>query len=306
MKVLFVSSGNSEFGISPIIKNQGESLKQNGIDLDYFTIKGKGIKGYLKNIAILKKYLKTHHYDIIHAHYSFSAMVASLAGAAPLIVSFMGSDVQANIFWKLMIRLFSNVSWCKTIVKSSRMKNDIGISNVVVIPNGVDLGRFKVIEKDVAKRKIGYNNKRHIIFVSDPDRYEKNYQLAKSSFDLLKHDNIELDTIYNIINDLMPYYYCGADLLLLTSLWEGSPNVIKEAMACNLPIVSTDVGDVKEIIGDTEGCFICSYDPKDVAEKIKMALEFGKRTNGRERIKKLDLDSDSIAKKIIIVYEEVV
>jgi len=306
MKVLFVSSGNSEFGISPIIKNQGESLRKNGIDLDYFTIKGKGIKGYLKNIAILKKYLKTHHYDIIHAHYSFSAMVASLAGAAPLIVSFMGSDVQANIFWKLMIRLFSNVSWCKTIVKSSRMKNDIGISNVVVIPNGVDLGRFKVIEKDVAKRKIGYNNKRHIIFVSDPDRYEKNYQLAKSSFDLLKHDNIELDTIYNIINDLMPYYYCGADLLLLTSLWEGSPNVIKEAMACNLPIVSTDVGDVKEIIGDTEGCFICSYDPKDVAEKIKMALEFGKRTNGRERIKKLDLDSDSIAKKIIIVYEEVV
>jgi len=306
MKVLFVSSGNSEFGISPIIKNQGESLRKNGIDLDYFTIKGKGIKGYLKNIAILKKYLKTHHYDIIHAHYSFSAMVASLAGAAPLIVSFMGSDVQANIFWKLMIRLFSNVSWCKTIVKSSRMKNDIGISNVVVIPNGVDLGRFKVIEKDVAKRKIGYNNKRHIIFVSDPDRYEKNYQLAKSSFDLLKHDNIELNTIYNINNDLMPYYYYGADLLLLTSLWEGSPNVIKEAMACNLPIVSTNVGDVKEILGATKGCYICSYDPKDVANKIKMALEFGKRTNGRERIKKLGLDSESIAMEIIKLYKNVI
>lgn len=87
MKVLFISSGNSEFGISPIVKNQGESLKQNGIDLDYFTIKGKGIKGYLKNIPILKKYLKNHNYDIIHAHYSLLTIVASLLGAKLLFVS---------------------------------------------------------------------------------------------------------------------------------------------------------------------------------------------------------------------------
>lgn len=97
MKVLFVSSGNSEFGISPIIKNQGESLKQNGIDLYYFTIKGKGIKGYLKNIPILKKYLKNHNYDIIHAHYSLSAIVATLSGAKPLVVSLMGSDIYGNV-----------------------------------------------------------------------------------------------------------------------------------------------------------------------------------------------------------------
>jgi hypothetical protein len=97
MKVLFVSSGNSEFGISPIVKNQGESLKQNGIDLDYFTIKGKGIKGYLKNIPILKKYLKYHNYDIIHAHYSLLAIVATLSGAKPLVVSLMGSDIYGNV-----------------------------------------------------------------------------------------------------------------------------------------------------------------------------------------------------------------
>jgi len=71
MKVLFVSSGNSKFGISPIIRNQDESLKKNGIGIEYFTIKGKGINGYLKNIPILKKDLKPYHYDIIHAHYSF-------------------------------------------------------------------------------------------------------------------------------------------------------------------------------------------------------------------------------------------
>jgi len=98
MKVLFVSSGNSEFGISPIVKNQGESLKQNGIDLYYFTIKGKGINGYLKNIPILKKYLKTHHYDVIHAHYSFCGWVSKLTlTKIPVIVSLMGSDTYGNV-----------------------------------------------------------------------------------------------------------------------------------------------------------------------------------------------------------------
>ena len=98
-------------------------------------------------------------------------------------------------------------------------------------------------------------------------------------------------------------YLNAADALVLTSLWEGSPNVIKEAMACNLPIVSTDVGDVKEVIGDTEGCYITSYEPSDVAGKIKLALDFGKRTNGREKIKHLEINT--IAKRIIDVYNEV-
>jgi teichuronic acid biosynthesis glycosyltransferase TuaC len=92
-------------------------------------------------------------------------------------------------------------------------------------------------------------------------------------------------------------------VVLLTSLWEGSPNVIKEAMACNTPIVSTDVGDVKEIIGKTEGCFITSFDPEDVSDKIKKALEFGKRTTGREDIK--HLESGVVAKRIIAIYKNV-
>jgi len=76
LKILFVSSGNSEAGISPIVKNQGESLRRDGIDIDYFTIKRKGIKGYLSNIFSLKKYLKINQYDIIHSHFFLSSFVA--------------------------------------------------------------------------------------------------------------------------------------------------------------------------------------------------------------------------------------
>ena len=100
MRVLFVSSGNSVKGISPIIKNQGDSLVDMGVDLTYFTIKGKGFKGYSNSVFKLKKVLNKNEYDIIHAHYSLSAIVASFAGAKPLVVSLMGSDVKHNNYYK--------------------------------------------------------------------------------------------------------------------------------------------------------------------------------------------------------------
>ena len=104
----------------------------------------------------------------------------------------------------------------------------------------------------------------------------------------------------------MPLYLNASDLLLSTSLWEGSPNVIKEAMACNCPIVTTNVGDVKWLLDGVEGCLITTNDPKDVADKIKKALNFKGRTKGRDKLISLGLDSEHIAKKIIKVYEEVI
>jgi len=304
MKVLFVSSGNSEFGISPTVKAQGESLKKNGIEIEYFLIKGKGIYGYHKNILPLRKYLKNDNFDIIHSHYSLSAYVASLAGSKPLVVSLMGSDVQKNLFGCMILKLFNLIFWNSLIVKSNSMKERVGIEKCFIIPNGVDFEKFKEIDKKIAKEKIGFDpNKKHIIFVANPDRYEKNFKLSKEAFNLLDDKSVELNVVCDVTHEMIPYYYYAADVLLLTSLWEGSPNVIKEAMACNCPIVSTDVGDVKEVIGNTGGCYVTSFDPKDVANKIKKALAFEKRTNGRENIE--HSDSNIIAKKIIKIYEHV-
>ena len=121
---------------------------------------------------------------------------------------------------------------------------------------------------------------------------------------LQKINDVELLTPFPIPAKDVPLYLNLADVLVVTSFEEGSPNVIKEAMACNCPIVSTDVGDVKEVIGNTRGCYITSLDPGDVAEKILLALEFDNRTNGRNNIRYLELNV--IAEKIIKVYESVV
>lgn len=306
MKVLFVSSGNINEGISPIIKNQGESLKANGVTLEYFAIEGKGFKGYFKNIFKLSKFLKPKDYDIVHAHYSLSGMVAALSGAKSLVVSLMGSDIhnQSGGIWRVIIRLFQRFRSQATIVKSQRMKDKINLPQTHVIPNGVDLNHFKPIDQKQARKRVGFDPfKKMVIFVANPNRYEKNFSLAQKAYTYLNREDVELHTVYDIDYAMIPYFMNAVDVLLLTSLWEGSPNVIKEAMACNCPIVSTDVGDVNEVIGKTEGCHITSFDPGDVAEKLRMALSFGHRTNGREHIR--HLDSNLIAKKIIKIYEDV-
>ena len=124
MKILFVASGNSISGISPIVKAQADSLIKQGMELYFFTIRDKGIKGYLSYLQPLKKRINQLKPDIIHAHYSLTAFVTSLASKKPIIVSLMGSDVKSANKYKPLIRLFSNYVWGVTIVKSRDMKKD--------------------------------------------------------------------------------------------------------------------------------------------------------------------------------------
>jgi len=307
MKVLFVSSGNTKSGISPIVSNQGQSLVRKNVDIEYFRIKGIGPLNYIRHISRLKQYLKKNHFDLIHAHYSLSGITASLAGAKPLVVSLMGSDVKEFWWSRLLIRIFKPLFWSACIVKTKDMADNLKVKNLRIIPNGVNMEHFVPIERNYACEKLGWiPDKKHLLFPASPNRPEKNVQLLINSLKLIKkRENIELHFFKDKPHNQTKLFYNAADLVVLTSLWEGSPNVIKEAMACNCPIVSTNVGDVPWVLGNTEGCYITSYQPEDVAKAIRKALRFGKRTKGRERIKQLELDSESVAQKIIAVYNKV-
>jgi len=306
LKILFVSSGNSYSQVSPIIKSQAESLIRNDVTIENYFIKGKGFKGYLNNIFLLRKFLKNNHYDLIHAHYGLSAMVSAFAGAKTLVASLMGSDVMSWCWQSYIIRLFAKRIWMATIVKSLEMADIIGRNNVWIIPNGVYMKQFFPINIKKARKTLGLKpEKQYLLFAADPDRHEKDFYLAKSAVERISTNNLELLILKNIPHSLVHLYLNASDVVLLSSKWEGSPNTIKEAMACGRPIVSTDVGDVRWVMGNTEGCFISSFNPEDFAEKIKMALDFGKRTEGRKRIIELGLDSDNIAHKILNLYKQV-
>jgi len=175
LKVLFVSSGNNKFGISPIVKNQGASLREFGIDVNYFTIQGKGLKGYINNVLPLRKYVRKQNFDVIHAHYSLSALAATLAGCRPLVVSLMGSDIRLGFLIKTAIKICSLLIWDDLIVKSQDMVDNIGINKCKIIPNGVNITLFKPIDKKTAIERLGWDErKKHILFAADPTRPVKN------------------------------------------------------------------------------------------------------------------------------------
>lgn len=311
MKVLFVSSGNAKDGISPIVKCQGASLICQDVQLEFFTIKGKGLQSYFRYIFVLRKYLKTNKFDIIHAHYSLSAYVASLAGAKPLIVSLMGSDVKSNKTIKFLIHFFNFLfKWKQVIVKSEDLKKGLRIKEAEVIPNGVDLDLFKPSEKCFSQDKLGWDSaKKHILFAANPNRPEKNFKLASEALALINNPHVEMHILENVIHNQIPIWMNASDVVLLTSLWEGSPNVIKEAMACNRPIVATNVGDISWLFGNEPGHFISSFKPDELSDKIKLALDYSgynKNTKGRDRIISFGLDSENVAKVIVGIYKKCV
>lgn len=337
LKVLFIASGNHG-AVSPVVGNQAEALRAEGVEIEWYLLKGKGFKGYLRNVMPLRKYLKEHMYDAIHAHYSLSAFAASLAGATPLVVSLMGSDVKAAGWYKFIIRLFARLfRWKAIIVKSNDMYRDLGIKRAIVIPNGVNMDRFQPMDKEACRKRIGWetecpdssdidaahldNRKVHILFPANATRPEKDYPLAKAAVERVRElesegvrelgnervRELELHAFENTPNEETPYWYNAADVVLMTSKWEGSPNAIKEAMACSRPIVATNVGDIAERMSGVEGCYVAgvgeleSERVRELAEAIIKAMAYPV-TKGREKIIADGLDVREINQRLIEVY----
>lgn len=303
MRILFISSGNKG-NISPFVLEQGNALINIGQQINFFTIVGKGALGYLRNISRLNRKIEDFKPDLLHSHFGLSGLVASLQRKVPVIVTFHGTDVtnfKNNIFSS-----FANLLSAQSIFVEGKLAEKIFIkrkNKENIIPCGVDLKTFYPIDKFIARDKLSLDrNKTLILFSSSFSNKIKNYPLAKAAYELI--GNCELIELKGYTREETNLLLNACDLLLSTSKSEGSPQIIKEAMACNCPIVSTDVGDVNERINSIEGCYICSFNPKDVADKVQLAISFAKRTDGRLKISKFS--NEIIAKKIIDIYKTIV
>jgi glycosyltransferase involved in cell wall biosynthesis len=286
-----------------LIKNQAISLEKKGCQVEYYVIQGKGYMGYLKNIPSLRKKIKEANYDVLHAHYSLSGFILSLSSLflnqSKKIVSLMGSDTQILGIKRFIIQIFHYLFWDATIVKTQKMKEELNLKTAHVIPNGVNLNSFDLHQDNI---------KNTVLFAADPSRKSKNFLLAKAAIEHLEslnYKDVEFKIKFNISHQEMIKEIQSAGCVLLTSLWEGSPNIIKEAMACNRPIVSTKVGDVHWLLQGVFGCFIVNSNAKDVGEGIISSLQFSNQqgqTNGRSKLIQLGLDSESIADRLIEIY----
>lgn len=302
MKILIVCSKNSG-RIAPFILEQVDSLNKVGIITDFFTIEQKGLIGYLKSRKLLLQKIQSFQPDLIHAHYGLSGLLANLQRKVSVVTTYHGSDINDSkvfmfSFLSILLSKF-NIFVSQSNIDKSRVK-----SNYALIPCGVDIEVFKPMDKMAARKILNLDfDKNYILFSGGFNNVVKNPELAIAVSKEI--DNTELLELKGYNREEVMCLMNAVDVCIMTSFSEGSPQFIKEAMACNCPIVSVDVGDVKEVIGDTEECYVSSYDVNKLTANLRHVLQDNQRTEGRKRIIELGLDSETIAKKIVEIYQKV-
>ena len=288
------------------VKEQLEMLREFGIKIDILFLNGKKSKlNYLKGIVQVLKRVRNKKYDLVHAHYVFCGILARLQFRYPIVLTHHGIEVLHG-YQSVLSRLISPMV-DRVIVRSKEMKDKLKIKNAYVIPAGIDFDRFKPISKEKCRKELNLPLVKKLVLFVGVIRPEKRFDLVQQAVSLLQQSDssVELVTASNKPHSIVPKYMNACDVLVLVSTAEGSPNVIKEAMACNLPIVSTNVGDVADVFGDTAGCYLCDRTPESIARHLEKALNLGTRTNGRERIALIGLGASEKTKEILTVYEDV-
>lgn len=297
MKVLVVCSANSG-KVNPFITEQVDALRKLSVEVDYFLINGKGIRGYLANWPKLVRILRRHSYDLVHAHYGLAGLLSVIQRRKPVITTFHGSDVNQ----KKVIgysRLAARLSAFNIVVEKSFMQK-LGVpGKTAVIPCGIDFSVFYPMDKQAARQHVGISPGEQLgLFSSRFDNPVKNYPLAKQAMDLVP--GVRLIEMKGMSRPEVNYWMNACDFLLLTSFSEGSPQVVKEALACNLPVISTPVGDVPDLAKQVSNICITSYDADAIARQIREVLNKNVARETRESV--IRFDNNSIAHQIRNIY----
>lgn len=301
MKILIVCSKNSG-RIAPFITDQVEALQKAGVICEYFTIEGKGIIGYLHNFVPLWRKIRAYKPDLLHAHYGLSGMLANLQRKVPVVTTYHGSDINnpgVRRFSKIAIRLSAwNIFVSQKNIQLAGVKKHYSL-----IPCGVDTTLFCPTDKQEARKRLGFTqDEQLILFAGTFDNQVKNPELAIETVSkipgarLLELKGYSRTQVAELMN--------AVDICLMTSHTEGSPQFVKEALACNCPVVSVNVGDVEELLLGVENCRIVERDADKIAEMLNEILHSPVRSTGNRKIKDTGLDSNSISEKLLLVYKQ--
>jgi glycosyltransferase involved in cell wall biosynthesis len=300
------------------IKSQVDSLVAAGVEVEVIHPKpGHMPLRYASAVLRVLRASFVKRFDVVHGHYGLWCLAARLQWSTPVVASFLGSDLLGNPTADgryarkdaLVVYLSRWIARCvdAVIVKSPEMRVIVPARKVFVIPNGVDFDLFRPTPRAEARQALGWRpDGYYVLFGNDPAMPRKGFALAQAAVERLRARGLPADLM--VANGLPQPQVVprmnASNALLLTSIHEGSPNVVKEAMACNIPVVSTDVGDVAEVVGRTAGCAVCPRDPDALAAALEVALRHPGPTTGRSDIR--HLDRDVVAHQVVALYESVI
>lgn len=308
MRVLLVCSFKEGLpqNAAPFVVEQMEVLKRCHVECELFLVKGKGIRGYLHQLRPLKKKIASFHPDVIHAHYGLCGLLANLQRNVPVVTTYHGSDINDPKVFRIS-RMAMRLSAWNIFVSKKALEIARPRKCYSLLPCGIDLSDLQLTSKAEARSQMHLDHEKpYILFAGAFDNPVKNAPLACEAVGLLGTDDVELLELKGYTREEVTLLMCAADVFLMTSFSEGSPQVIKEALACGCPIVSVDVGDVKERVEGVDGCFVADYhNPEELAGLLRKALAFTGRTNGRDNIFADGLDNETIANQLIAIYNKI-
>lgn len=301
----------------PYVVRQFSFLRRAGVEVEVFPFRGaKRVTNYVRAWVRLRRAVDLRSFDLVHAQFGQSALLA-LPKRRPLVVTFRGSDIlgilgpdgRTTRYGRILRRLCQLVARIadEVIIVSEGQRAFVPASvQPHVLPSGLDLASVPTLSPDVARRELGLDpDARHVLFVG-PATYGKGHDVAERSVELLRARmavNLVLGVGLQQAEILLLMRAC--DALLFTSRQEGSPNVVKEALACDLPIVSTPVGDVRERLAGVDGCEVVSdWDPEVIAAALERVLSRGGRIEGKKAVK--ELDETAITERLLEIYRSAV
>lgn len=307
LKVLFVTNmypDRNNPGSGAFVHQQAEHLRKAGHEIDILHVDGKRSRTkYLTSpIEVFRRTWATR-YDIVHAHYGLSGVPSLFRYSAPLVITLHGSDALVGVLQPFISRAVCSLADAVIAVSKSISARIPG----KVIPCGIDLGVFTPRDRKAARARLGLQaDRKLVLFPFDPARKVKRYNLAEAAVNELADPKVQLLAVSKKRNDEMPWYYSAADAMILCSRSEGSPTSVKEALACNLPVVSTDVGDVREIMAGVDGCEICEPAPGALAHGLRRVLDRGTNALVESRSRMARYDHARVAAAIEDVYQSVI
>ena len=291
-------------GFGTFVHDQVAALRQAGVHVDVLLFNGRANTwNYVWAFFRLWRLLWRERYDLIHAHFVLAGVVARAQWGHKVVLTHHGVELLGYPRWQTRLAKLITPFMDEVIYVAAHLRAALDDRDGWVIPCGIDLHQFTPVPCAEARAKLRLPSERRLVlWAGESWREEKRFYLVEQAVARVKEvlPDTELILLSQRPHEIVPTYMSACDALVLTSAAEGSPMVIKEAMACNLPIVSVRVGDVPDVIGDTPGCALADDDPVDIANKLVTILRQPRRTEGRRRIG--HLRHDRIAQRLLEVY----
>lgn len=288
------------------VRDQIDEVRQRGVEVDVFSFP-PGSREYIPATRRLRTLLRGQRFDLVHAHYGLPGWCAWLAGARPLIVTFHGTDVRHAVVGPLSRRLAWRVDLVAAVSRALFAAEDgrPGLPHVpgsAVLPCGPDLGRFAPISRPQARRQLGLDPEgRFLFFPANPARPEKRHDRAAA---LAATCGAELLSGGAIEPEQMPLWLNAANAVLVTSDYEGFGLAAVEALACEVPVLSTPVGIAPYALGGIDGCLCARFDLGVWSAVARRHLEAADpRAPGTARAE--SLAAARMAERVIEAYRDV-